>query len=363
MIWSSDDPDCSRNAQITRYLIAVDACGTISFDWTYTTLDCNGSVWDRFGYMINGTPTQLSTNGLPFGTSESGSTSVAVNPGDVFAFYMNATDNYCGRARSVISNFSGPSCDLVLVVEAPATLYYGYDDLSCTEIIASAASSNGPVTISGDGTVCAEESGCFDVTVTATDAACCEVSVTVTVPVVDAVCHDSNGNPKVQVCHKGKSICVSANAVAAHLAHGDYLGDCGEGADCEGEPRMQGTQGSEVTASSCSSAKGHPSFEIPSLDAFFTEGQQLVDFEFISIHPNPAQDNINLTVNRGLSGPTDVIIYNLNGQIMWSSHVDITKGQSVPLNVSALPNGHYTVKLTDQNGGHFNTKLLKQNSR
>ena len=33
---------------------------------------------------------------------------------------------------------------------------------------------------------------------------------------------------KVLVCHKGKTISISPNAVAAHLAHGDYLGNCGD---------------------------------------------------------------------------------------------------------------------------------------
>ena len=35
------------------------------------------------------------------------------------------------------------------------------------------------------------------------------------------------GEGKVYVCHKGKNtLCVSENAVPAHLAHGDYLGTC-----------------------------------------------------------------------------------------------------------------------------------------
>ena len=33
---------------------------------------------------------------------------------------------------------------------------------------------------------------------------------------------------KVLVCHKGHTICISQNAIPAHLAHGDYLGNCGD---------------------------------------------------------------------------------------------------------------------------------------
>lgn len=31
---------------------------------------------------------------------------------------------------------------------------------------------------------------------------------------------------KVTICHKGKTITVSGNAVAAHVGHGDTLGPC-----------------------------------------------------------------------------------------------------------------------------------------
>ena len=37
-----------------------------------------------------------------------------------------------------------------------------------------------------------------------------------------------NNNKKVLVCHNGHTICVSINSIPAHLAHGDYLGNCGD---------------------------------------------------------------------------------------------------------------------------------------
>ncbi len=37
-----------------------------------------------------------------------------------------------------------------------------------------------------------------------------------------------NNNQKVLVCHNGHTICISINAVPAHLAHGDQLGSCGD---------------------------------------------------------------------------------------------------------------------------------------
>lgn len=70
-----------------------------------------------------------------------------------------------------------------------------------------------------------------DYWVTITDSTACSATDTVTVTVVDVRCgHDST---KVLVCHippgdssDAHTICISPNAVPAHLAHGDVLGGC-----------------------------------------------------------------------------------------------------------------------------------------
>lgn len=60
--------------------------------------------------------------------------------------------------------------------------------------------------------------------VTVTDASSHSAQDTVKVNVIDIRC--GNNNKKVLVCHKGNTICISPNAVPAHLEHGDYLGEC-----------------------------------------------------------------------------------------------------------------------------------------
>ena len=41
-------------------------------------------------------------------------------------------------------------------------------------------------------------------------------------------CPTGNGNnEKVFMCHDGNTLCVSENSLASHLAHGDYIGPCG----------------------------------------------------------------------------------------------------------------------------------------
>lgn len=92
------------------------------------------------------------------------------------------------------------------------------------------------------------DNGCFGVspsatttyTITTTDGNGCSVSDQVEVQVIDVVAAcPTNGQPKVQICHvppgnpnNTQQLCVSPNAVPAHLAGGSghgtcYLGPCG----------------------------------------------------------------------------------------------------------------------------------------
>ncbi len=38
--------------------------------------------------------------------------------------------------------------------------------------------------------------------------------------------HPGDGQPRVLVCHKGKTLEIAAPALDAHLRHGDYRGPC-----------------------------------------------------------------------------------------------------------------------------------------
>jgi hypothetical protein len=61
------------------------------------------------------------------------------------------------------------------------------------------------------------------------------VMVMATVTVAFATPNEgSNGQPRVEVCHKGQIITVAQPAVAAHERHGDTLGPCGDGQPPEG---------------------------------------------------------------------------------------------------------------------------------
>jgi hypothetical protein len=75
--------------------------------------------------------------------------------------------------------------------------------------------------------------GWYAYTVTATNQYGCTATASVTLRVVDARC--GNKNDKVLVCHNGHEICISPNAVPAHLnsaSHDDYLGSCSGAGSC-----------------------------------------------------------------------------------------------------------------------------------
>jgi len=100
---------------LTSYLTTAAANGLVSFNWNYTTQDRDGSSFDPFGYILNGTFSQLTTNGLS--GSQSGDTSFSVALGDSFGFGVQTRDNLLGSSSAAISNFSASTA-----VPTPALL-------------------------------------------------------------------------------------------------------------------------------------------------------------------------------------------------------------------------------------------------
>jgi hypothetical protein len=81
--------------------------GLVSFSWDYITSDSGGPGFDPFGYLLDGTFTQLTDNGG--GQSQSGSASFSVLAGQTFGFRVVAVDDGNGRPQSTISSFEAPS--------------------------------------------------------------------------------------------------------------------------------------------------------------------------------------------------------------------------------------------------------------
>lgn len=101
--------DNGNGAGTTRYLTTAAAAGAVSFDWLYTSTDSRG--FDDFGYLLNGTFTQLADT-----SGQTGFATFGVNAGDSFGFQVYTVDNILGRGSATITNFNGP------VVPTPALL-------------------------------------------------------------------------------------------------------------------------------------------------------------------------------------------------------------------------------------------------
>jgi hypothetical protein len=88
----------------TDYTTTAAAAGTVTFDWNYSTPDA--PFWDPFGYLLNGSFTQVTDNWG--GVVQNGTSTFNVLAGDSFGFRIFTVDNIVGRGSVTISNFSAP---------------------------------------------------------------------------------------------------------------------------------------------------------------------------------------------------------------------------------------------------------------
>lgn len=114
---------------------------------------------------------------------------------------------------------------------ADHNVVYGYGS-NCATLTGTATGGVAPYTFSwspgtttpGNATTEVRPTVTTTYTLTVTDSQGCIGTDDVTVYVNDVRC--GNKLDKVKVCHKGKEICIAAEAVEAHLKHGDALGSC-----------------------------------------------------------------------------------------------------------------------------------------
>lgn len=99
----------------TEFSTTFSEAATISFDWVYTTADSD-LLADAAGYVLNGV--FYSLNSTTSSTS-SGHTTVSVEAGDTFGWYVSSTDELGGRATLALTNVTLSS---VSAVPEPAPL-------------------------------------------------------------------------------------------------------------------------------------------------------------------------------------------------------------------------------------------------
>lgn len=120
------------------------------------------------------------------------------------------------------------------------------------------------------------------------------------------ICTSGNGNiQKVRICHNNKTLCVDANAVTPHLAHGDYVGSC--------------TSNREQTF----------------------EGDN-ADLENVYVFPNPTSGLFTLKFSGAISKDISLRITNVIGEIIYQQN---SVSENYLVNLSHIPDGLYFISL------------------
>ncbi len=120
----------SGNSETVDFTVAAAANGNVTFDWVFVTNDVDGPIWDPFGYLLNGTFTQLTDDLGP--DTQFSTFMFSVLEGDIFGFRAFTVDDLLGASTTVIEKFMAP---------APCSSYLG------SEIGAGKCIENGTVTV------------------------------------------------------------------------------------------------------------------------------------------------------------------------------------------------------------------------
>ena len=139
--------------------------------------------------------------------------------------------------------------------------------------------------------------------------------------------YESDRTPKAEICHKGHTICVSVNAIRAHLAHGDYPGKCKV---CETETASGNLKSASVQTFSDSESN-------------------------IAVYPNPFNDKVFITLNEDHAF-SRIEIFDYTGKLVRS--IDNPDQGEIMLDMGDLPKGIYFLRATGAE--IYSTKLISE---
>ncbi|HPB01722.1 MAG TPA: FG-GAP-like repeat-containing protein [Bacteroidales bacterium] len=126
----------------------------------------------------------------------------------------------------------------------------------------------------------------------------------------------SCGNNKVLICHNGHTLCVSENAVPAHLAHGDCLGECNF-----------------------------------SLRSSIQESVINDNYIFADILPNPADESTAITIVSGYDNVVVVELWNSVGkhiETIFNGFIASEDRQILNISTTDLLSGIYYIKVSTE---------------
>ncbi|ESU25616.1 hypothetical protein FLJC2902T_30860 [Flavobacterium limnosediminis JC2902] len=166
------------------------------------------------------------------------------------------------------------------------------------------------------------------ITATVTDKNGCTGTCSIPIFAEDVRCFNGNsGNTKVQLCHKtgsGKNpcttICVDSNAVAEHLAHGDFFGKC---------------------TSNCISPDG--------------DGKSVMPFNIIA-YPNPSNNEFTFEVESSSAEKITITVFDIAGRIV----KQIEKEHDALIQFGdELPRGVY-LSVVEQGSNRKTVRVIKE---
>ncbi|WP_299819769.1 T9SS-dependent M36 family metallopeptidase [uncultured Pontibacter sp.] len=173
--------------------------------------------------------------------------------------------------------------------------------------------------------------GNYAFTVTAVNGDGCTRTASVTIEVIEVRETPGNSkNTKIILCHNGKMNVVAQSAVAAHLGHGDSLGNCG----------LVATTTSAMAASDLVKA---------------------VDGEFILSYPNPFSESTTISFKARESGYTVLKVYDLTGrevETLFEGNAEQGATYNHSFKAAGKESGVYIYKIVNGNTTRSGTMLL-----
>ena len=324
-----------------------------------STVDANGCTSDVVTVTVNEPPllTSSSTSGsiACFG----GTTVVTVSAAGGTLPYTGV-GNFtvtAGTYTYVVTDRYNCSTSTTITVEEPtllvadagsnAIVYYGYDPMACATINGSAAGGTPGYSYAwSDGQNTASATFCPSTTTTytleVTDANGCVSTDEVTICVVDVICYAGNSsNQKVEICHvtgngSSHTICINADAVPAHLAHGCALGACGE----------------QLT--SCASASNRTS---ETQYANLNKPATIINPEMVfDVVENPFSNELKIVTSLPVSGNYQIILVDVLGKTnkqVFEGAINSAAEQIHILNTDDLESGFYVVRIMNTDNANI----------
>lgn len=233
--------------------------------------------------------------------------------------YVVTDANGCMAQTSV--SITQPD-ELVVAAIPDQTVYYGYAPMACATLNVNASGGTTPYAYNWSTgqqdvsiTVCPNADTDYNVLVVDNNG--CSTSAIAKVYAVDVVCYAGNSSvAKVSICHippgnpnNPQQLCISANAVADHLAHGCKLGDC-SGRFQESDP-----VGSDIQ---------------------------------LNIYPNPATvPTVNVELISTSAEICDLRVYDMQGRVVMELKellLDPSESRKISFNIEEYERGYYFIK-------------------